>query len=111
MLQRCSHIWAHLSSSRIETHLKCRRHLLNPPTDLLAPFLAIAHAVRECSGVSTPTVSVGITKCGVRLQGNALMAAVTRETTAWETTARVGRGDYRPADKLMSPTNYSRPRV
>ena len=29
------------------------------------------------------------------------MAAVTRETTA-----RVGRGDYRPADKLMSPTNY-----
>ncbi len=87
-------------------HLKCRRYLLNPPTDLLAAFLAISHAVRECSGVSTPTVSVGITKCGVRLQGNALMAAVTRETTA-----RVGRGDYRSADKLMSPTNYSRPRV
>ena len=40
-----------------------------------------------------------------RLQGNALMAAVTRETTA-----RVGRGVYRPADKHMSPTNYSRPR-
>ena len=87
-------------------HLKCRRHLLNPPTDLLASFVAIAHAVRECSGVSTPTVSVGITKCGVRLPGNALMAAVKRETTT-----RVGRGDYRPADKLMSPTNYSRPRV
>ena len=38
------------------------------------------------------------------------MAAVTRETTAWETTARVGRGDYRPADKLMSPTNRVFPR-
>ena len=74
-------------------HLKCRRYLLNPPTERFAAFLAISHAVRECSGVSTPTVSVGITKCGVRLQGNALMAAVTRETTA-----RVGRGDYRSAD-------------
>ena len=52
------------------------------------------------------TVSVGITKCRVCLQGNALMAAVTRDTTA-----RGGRGDYRPADKLISPTNYSRPRV
>ena len=60
-------------------HLRCRRHLLNPPTELLVSFLAISHAVRECSGVSTPTVSVGITKCGVLLQGNALMAAVTRE--------------------------------
>ena len=43
-------------------------------------------------------VSVCITKCGVRLKGNAMMAAATRETTA-----RVGRGDYRPADKVMSP--------
>ena len=84
---------------------------MSSPFAQSAPFLAIANVVRECSGVSTPTVSVGITKSGVRLQGNALMAAVTRETTAWETTARVGRGDYRPADKLMSPTNYSRPRV
>ena len=51
-------------------------------------------------------VSVCITKCGVRLKGNALMAAATRETTA-----RAGRGDYRPPDKFMSPTNYSIPRV
>ena len=68
--------------------LKRCRHLLNPPTDLLALFIAISHAVRECSWVSTLTVSVGMTKCGVRLQGNALMAAVMRETTARETTAR-----------------------
>ena len=77
-------------------HIQCRRHWLNPPTVLLAPFVAIFHAVRECSGVSTPTVSVGITKCGVRLQGNALRVAVTRETTV-----RVGIGEYRLADKLM----------
>ena len=48
-------------------HIKCRRDWFNPPTVLLAPFVAIFHAVRECSGVSTPTVSVGITKCGVRI--------------------------------------------
>ena len=58
--------------------------------------------VRMYRGIN-PMVCVGIIRCGALLRPDVLMAAVTRETAA-----RVGKGDYRPAYKLMSPTEHPR---